>query len=242
MEDKDIVISDINKIVDLCLDKTKKTLNTLHNNINKGLLLATDDDNGKGFSEFTLQLLLYNNFILLNEFSKTKFTIEIEKTLDVGKRCDIFIKTKDEIFIIELKYIKIPFLEITHKKFKPNMKTDYKARNALYKTIDNHLCTLDEKQILELKRFNVYIKQLDDSNKNNDNKYETIGNCFKKGLEQVKEYAATQYTMINPKKISYCVIIGLGFHILKSDVVIYKNKEIFVDNNKDSILYKIVFI
>lgn len=235
MEEKDIVISDINKIVDLCLDKTKKTLNTLHNNVNKGLLLTSDDNNGKGFSEFTLQLLLYNNFILLNEVSKTKFTIELEKTLGVGKRCDIFIKTKDEIFIIELKYIKIPFLEITQKQFKPNMKTDYKSRNALYKSIDNYLCTLDENQILGLKRFNVYIKKLEDTNKNND-KYETISNCIKKGLEQVKEYASTQYTMINPKNISYCVIIGIGFHILKSDVIIYKNKDIFVDNNKDSIL------
>lgn len=203
-------------IKDKCILITKNTLDSL---TDKGRLL--DSDPSHGFSEFTLQILIYNNLLNQDNYKENKFKIEIEKPLTSTKRCDLFIKTiYNDILIIELKYIKISYLKLIHNEYKPEMTSN--AKYVLYKKNALKIKEMNHNDILELKRFSEFKKSLTDKPLTNDQKYEPIENIFNDGLEQAKGYAKTQYNKeIN---VYYCVIMGIGFSIIQSELLLYNHQ------------------
>ena len=204
----------INRTLNKCIDLTNRTLTSLNN---KGILFQSDSSHG--LSEFTIQLLMYNNFIHQAEHNNKSFTLEIEKELSPGKRCDIFIKTKhNDILIIELKYIKISYLEITQKEYNESLSN--REKYALYSRISTKINEMDVSKVLTLKRFMQFKKSLTDTPLDKSDKYETIQKVLEDGLNQSKEYAKTQASIY--KHVYYCVIIGIGYTIIKSDLLEYK--------------------
>src|ERR1041385_6120489 len=157
----------IDRIFKKCIEFTNTTLSSLNHN---GVLLQSDSS--YGLSEININMLLFNNLIMQNEYKTSKsFMVDIEKNLSPGKRCDLFIKTKfNDILIIEVKYVKISFLEEIIKGYSDSQTLNEKL--ALYSKMSRKISGLSKDEITQMKRLAVYKKSLTD--KPLTNKYESI--------------------------------------------------------------------
>ena len=205
----------IDRIFKKCIEFTNTTLSSLNHN---GVLLQSDSS--YGLSEININMLLFNNLIMQNEYKTSKsFMVDIEKNLSPGKRCDLFIKTKfNDILIIEVKYVKISFLEEIIKGYSDSQTLNEKL--ALYSKMSRKISGLSKDEITQMKRLAVYNKSLTD--KPLTNKYESIQEVLDNALIQAKGYAQTQ-SQYKFDNIYYCVVAGIGTTIIASDLILYKN-------------------
>lgn len=196
-------------IIDNIINDTKKTLNLLGSRF-------LDPDANKGLTELSLQLLLFNNFV--NKENIGLEIIEIEKIIETGKRCDLYIKNKDNhILIIEIKYIKISYLEETRKAF--NKETTILEKHSLWNKINNDIKKMENKDILKLKRWSDFVKS---TKEYNPNKYQSIEFIMDTALNQSENYSKilnnSDWRKIKQYKIHYMVIIGIGFNLIRSKI------------------------
>jgi len=206
--EKEVIIIDheFNTIIDLMVKKTLLTLDNL-----KPRLLDSNSD--KGLTELSLQLLLFNNII--NQCNP-EIETEIEKSIEGEKRCDIFIKNKrNDILIIEIKYIKIPFLENTIKDYDSSLR--FYEKFALWGRINNEIKNMKRCEIDNLKRRTEFIKSTDGTK---IDKYQTIHSIMKNAEKQAEEYAKTfkssDWRKVKVYNMYYIVITGIGFNLIKS--------------------------
>jgi hypothetical protein len=208
--EKELIDHEFNNIIDLMIQKTLLTLDHL-----KPRLL--DSDSNKGLTELSLQLLLFNNII--NQCNPL-FEIEIEKSIEGERRCDIFIKNKrNDVLIIEIKYIKIPFLENTIKDYVPTLK--FYEKFALWGRINNEIKNMKKNEIDNLKRRTEFIKSTDGTKQ--IDKYQTIQSIMLNAEKQAEEYSKTfkssDWRKINVYNMYYIVITGIGFNLIKSPLL-----------------------
>jgi len=209
--EKELIIRDpeFNNIIDLMMQKTLLTLDNL-----KPRLL--DSDSNRGLTELSLQLLLFNNII--NQCNP-QIETEIEKSIEGEKRCDIFIKNKrNDILIIEIKYIKIPFLENTIKDYVPTLK--FYEKFALWGRINNEIKNMKRCEIDSLKRRTEFIKSNDGTK---IDKYQTIHSIMLNAEKQAEEYSKTfkssDWRKLKEYNMYYIVITGIGFNLIKSPLL-----------------------
>lgn len=210
--EKDLIIIDheFNNIIDLMIKNTLLTLDNL-----KPRLL--DSDSNKGITELSLQLLLFNNII--NQCNN-EIEPEIEKSIEGERRCDIFIKNKrNDILIIEIKYIKIPFLENTIKDYDSSLR--FYEKFALWGRIDNEIKKMKRCEIDNLKRRTEFIKSTDGTKQ--VDKYQTIYSIMKGAEKQAEEYSksfiSSDWRKVKVYNMYYIVIMGIGFNLIKSPLM-----------------------
>jgi len=193
-----------NEFFDEILNKISNQLIKL--NCNRLLL----NDNGLDESKF--QLLLVNQ-LLNKEIPNLK--IEMEKYISPGNRCDVYLNLDRDHFIIELKYIRIPFLELTKKDDK-DLYVNKKLK--LYESTNNSILKMDKNEILSLNHFNKFIKPINIDQKPKEY-YEPISKIMENGIEQVKKYA-NEFNDFKMKKqnIYYLLIIGIGYKFIRSEI------------------------
>jgi len=199
---------DFDNIINNIINDTKKTLNLLGSRL-------LDPDSNKGLTELSLQLLLFNNFIIKDFLD---LEIEIEKSIEPGKRCDLYIKNKDNhILIIEIKYIKISYLEESRKSL--NNDTTILEKHVLWDKINKNIEKMDDKEIFKLKRWSDFVKS---TKEYNVDKYQTIGFIMETALNQAENYSKILNTNDWRKKkqfkIHYMAIIGIGFNLMRSNI------------------------
>jgi hypothetical protein len=171
--------------------------------------------NETGLDESKFQLLLVNQ-LMNKEINNVK--IEIEKYISPGNRCDIYLNLERDHIFIELKYIRIPFLQITRKNDNKDLHLNKKLN--LYHSVNNTILKMDITEILNLKNFNKFIKPTNIENNKSIDFYEPISKIMKNALEQVKRYATefgNDFTM-KKQNIYYIVIIGIGYTIIRSEL------------------------
>lgn len=171
--------------------------------------------NDTGLDESKFQLLLMNQ-IMNKEINNIK--IEIEKYISPGNRCDIYLNLERDHIFIELKYIRIPFLQITRKNDNKDLHLNKKLN--LYHSVNNTILKMDITEILNLKNFNKFIKPTNIENNKSIDYYEPISKIMQNAIEQVKRYAnefGNDFTM-KKQNIYYIVIIGIGYTIIRSEL------------------------
>jgi len=194
-------------IIKNCLETTKTVLDSFSG---KGLVF--NPDASYGLSELSYHMILLTSLITQEEFKNKKFSVESEKYLDVGKRCDLYLKNiNKDVLIIEIKYIRLPYLEITKKRI-DKKDIQLAEKNKIYNDISEQLKKMDQIDIMKLKKFNYYKTPL---NNQPINYYDTICDETYKALDQSGEYAKIHYinTIKSKNKIGeiyYCTIMGIG--------------------------------
>ena len=181
-----------------------------------------NSDPNQGLSEFSFQLLLYTN--LINQRLQG-YTITLEKILEGYSRCDLFIRNDEtnEVFIIELKYIRISYLKASRQQFTNDGKKYQKVLEDVYSKIKDD----SKEKLLTLLKWSEYIVSTKDNNTSvKEFKYEPIQKVLNKAEIQAMNYAKQYQNMLDWRtkqtKIYYLVIIGIGFRIIRGVMNLYK--------------------
>lgn len=178
-------------------------------------------DPNKGLNEFSFQLILYTNLI---RNIPTKFTVIMEKIIEGRSRCDLFIKnnTTNEILIIELKYIRISYLNASRIRFVNDEFKYQKILEDIYSKIKDD----NNEKLLKLLKWSEHIVSTKDNKITKDIKYETINDILVKAEIQAKTYSKQYQNNLDWRtkqpKIYYMVIIGLGFRIIRGVLNLYQ--------------------